>query len=145
MYFPGKRSRTSLSTFYRKATVFSFPTQSTSCITPQLSATLKGPPVQLSSGYAASAAIVCPGISISGTIAVEGVMFAVGLGMYLRTTRARDRVGSVGLWSLVTTLVLIYVVSAFGAPPPSSSAVAWTAQGLWLFVLWAFWVDRHRD
>jgi hypothetical protein len=31
-----------------------------------------------------------------------------------------------------------------GAPPPSAQAVAVGALGLWLFVPWAAWVDRHR-
>jgi hypothetical protein len=40
--------------------------------------------------------------------------------------------------------VLIYGGNVFGPPPPSVPAVAWSAQALWLLVLWAFWVDRHR-
>jgi hypothetical protein len=33
----------------------------------------------------------------------------------------------------------------FGPPPPSSDAVAWVAQSMWLLVAWAAWVDHHRD
>ena len=34
--------------------------------------------------------------------------------------------------------------SAFGPPPPTAAAVAWSAQAMWLLVIWAYWVDNHR-
>jgi hypothetical protein len=64
--------------------------------------------------------------------------------LYIRTTRPTDRVGSVGFWSLIGFLLVVNVLNLAGPPPPSTAAVAWTAQSLWLIVLWAFWVDRHR-
>ena len=82
--------------------------------------------------------------SVPGTLAAEFVVFGVGLALYLRSTAARDRIGSIGLWSLVAFMVAIYLAASFGPPPPSSAAVAWSAQAMWLLVLWGFWVDRHR-
>jgi len=65
--------------------------------------------------------------------------------MYLRATRAKGRVGSWGLWAMVALLLLIFF-SGFGSPPPPSPrAVAFGALGLWLFVPWGYWVDRHRE
>jgi hypothetical protein len=46
---------------------------------------------------------------------------------------------------LVALLATIYTANFVSPPPPSVSAVAWTAQALWLLVAWAFWVDRHRE
>jgi hypothetical protein len=83
--------------------------------------------------------------SVAATLVVESAMFLAGLWLYLGRTRARDRAGSVGLWSLVAFLGVIYVANAAGPPPPSATAVAGAAQALWLLVAWAFWVDRHRD
>jgi hypothetical protein len=82
--------------------------------------------------------------SIPATVGVETVMLVIGLVLYLNATEARDRIGSIGLWSLLVFLVVINVASLAGPPPPSPTAVAWTAQAMWLIVLWAFWVDRHR-
>jgi hypothetical protein len=82
--------------------------------------------------------------SIPATIAVEGVMFLVAVALYMRATRPRDRVGNVALWALVVSLVLIYLGNVLGPPPPSVPAVAWSAQAIWLLVLWAYWIDRHR-
>ena len=82
--------------------------------------------------------------SMPGTLAVEGAAFGIGLALYLRDTIARDRVGSVGLWILAAFLVVVYAASVFGPPPPSASAVAWSAQAMWLIVVWGYWVDAHR-
>jgi hypothetical protein len=78
------------------------------------------------------------------TVAVEAVMFAVGVALYARATAARDRIGSIGLWSLIAFMIVVYVMAIFGPVPPSTAAVAWTAESLWLLVAWAYWVDGHR-
>jgi len=82
--------------------------------------------------------------SIPATLAVEFVLFAAGLAVYLRATSARDRIGSIGLWTLAAFLLIVYLAAAFGPPPPSATAVAWSAQALWLVVVWGYWVDSHR-
>lgn len=82
--------------------------------------------------------------SVPGTIAVEGLLFGVAAWIYTQSTRAHDRVGRVGLWSLIVILVLVYAGNIFGPPPPSVPAVAWAAQAMWLLVAWAYWIDRHR-
>jgi len=82
--------------------------------------------------------------SIPATLAVEFVLFAAGLAVYLRATSARDRIGSIGLWTLAAFLLIVYLAAAFGPPPPSATAVAWSAQALWLVVVWGYRVDSHR-
>ena len=82
--------------------------------------------------------------SVPATVAVECAMFLGALLLYARATHARDRIGSVGLWGLVVFLLVIYAANVFSPPPPSVSAVAWSAQAMWLLVAWAYWIDRHR-
>jgi membrane-bound metal-dependent hydrolase YbcI (DUF457 family) len=77
-------------------------------------------------------------------IPVELLLFGVGVLFYARCTQPLNRKGVVGLWSLVFFLLVIYLANVFGPPPPSSTAVAWSAQAMWLIVAWGFWVDRHR-
>jgi hypothetical protein len=82
--------------------------------------------------------------SVPATLAVELTIFAAGLLLYLRATTARDRIGSAGFWTLIAFLLVVYLASSFGPPPPSVAAVAWSAQALWLLVVWGYWVDNHR-
>jgi hypothetical protein len=73
---------------------------------------------------------------------LELTIYAAGISFYVRFTRALDRIGSWGFWSYVVVLLLIFMFS--NAPLPSERALAWSALLLWLFVPWAWWVDRHR-
>jgi hypothetical protein len=83
--------------------------------------------------------------SIPATVAIEISLLAIGLVLYLRATRARDRVGSWGLWAMVALLTFFFLGSLMGAPPPNEHVLALTALGLWIFVPWGYWVDRHRE
>ena len=83
--------------------------------------------------------------SISGTIAVEGLMFAAAVGMYAAATRAQDRIGSAAFWSFVVFAVLVYVSNLMGPPPPSVTALTWVALSLWLIPFWVNGFDRHRS
>jgi hypothetical protein len=83
--------------------------------------------------------------SIPLTIAIELAVFLGGLFVYLRTTRARDRVGRWGLWATVLVLVGISLSGFFSPPPADGRAVAMGALVLWVFVPWWWWVDRHRE
>jgi hypothetical protein len=82
--------------------------------------------------------------SVPLTLVVELAMFGAAIGLYLRSTAARDRTGRVAFWSLIACLGLIYAANVFGPPPPGVPAIAYAGLGLWLFVLWGSWVDRHR-
>jgi hypothetical protein len=83
--------------------------------------------------------------SVPATIVVEGLLLAAGVALYARSTTPTSTAGRNGLRALVTFLALVYLASAFGPPPPSPAAVAWTAQAIWLLVAWAYWVDRNRS
>jgi len=82
--------------------------------------------------------------SVPATVVVEALMFAAGLFIYARSTTARDRIGSIGLWVLALFFIVINAANILSPPPPSPAAVAWAAELLWLVVALAFWVDRHR-
>lgn len=77
-------------------------------------------------------------------LAVESALFIIGTAIYSSVTRAKDRAGKVGLYALIAALAAIYFAALYGPPPPSTSAVAGAGHLMWLFVAWAYWVDRHR-
>lgn len=78
-------------------------------------------------------------------VGLELLLFATGIWLYTSHTRALNRKGRIGFWSLVIFLLVVYAGNITAPPPPSATAVAWSAQALWLLVVWGFWVDYHRS
>lgn len=83
--------------------------------------------------------------SIPLTFVVDIGLFVVGLTVYVRSTRAQDRVGRWGLWSIVALLLIVFVASVFVTPPPTQREVAFSILGLWVLVPLMGWIDRHRQ
>ena len=81
--------------------------------------------------------------SVALTYIIEFTIFLAGVSAYTRITRPVDRIGRWGWWVYVVLLAVLYVTSN-GPPPPSVNALAWTTLGIWLFVPWAWWIDKHR-
>jgi len=81
----------------------------------------------------------------AATIIVECAMLAGGVAIYSRVTQSRDRQGRFGLWALVAFLLALYAASLVSPPPPSTTAIGWSALIGWPLTLWPWWVDRHRE
>ena len=68
--------------------------------------------------------------SVAGTLIVEGVLFAAGIFLYLRSTRALDRRGLAIFWGFILVSAAMWATGPWSAPPPatrmrpSASAVA---------------------
>jgi hypothetical protein len=82
--------------------------------------------------------------SVPATLAVEIAMFAFGVWLYAKLTRAAGRVGLWGFWAFVVFLAVVYATNLAGSPPPSAQAVAGAGLALWLLPVWAWWFDSHR-
>jgi hypothetical protein len=78
------------------------------------------------------------------TMFVETAIFAVGLRLYVGSTEAKDRWGSIALWSFAAVMLFILALLAEADPPPSVRAVALVGISGFLPVAWAWWIDRHR-
>jgi hypothetical protein len=84
--------------------------------------------------------------SVPATIAVEVPMFVVGLWMYMRATRARDKRGLWGLVGLAGFLAVVYIANIVSPPPPTMRTVAVSAMiGFVVLIVWSWWADRHRE
>lgn len=77
-------------------------------------------------------------------IIVEVLIFLIGLGFYLQVTKAKNKTGKYAFWAMIIFLAIIYISNIFGPPPPSVKAIAWAGELQWLFVIWAYWVDKNR-
>src|SRR6266851_4694279 len=79
------------------------------------------------------------------TIAIELSLLALGIFLYLRQTRAMDRIGNYVSWAFILFLLAAYGGAAFGPPPPSVKKLALVTLLTWLFIPWAWWFDRPRE
>jgi hypothetical protein len=82
--------------------------------------------------------------SVPGTLILEGAMLAAGISLYLRSTKAVDWVGSVGLWLFIGLSTFMWAGQPWSPPPPNARSLAWFSLGVWLLPLWAGWEDNHR-
>lgn len=82
--------------------------------------------------------------SVILTLIFELGIFAAGAYLYIKTTHAENKKGSIGLWSLLVFLALVYFMNVFGTPPPSPEPVAYITLSMWLLVAWGYWIDRNR-
>ncbi len=83
--------------------------------------------------------------SVPATAAFETTIFIVAFVLYLRSSRAIDWQGRVSLWVLAVALLVIYAVSLQATPPPNITVFALSSLAQWLFVVWSYWIDRHRQ
>src|SRR5262245_9876665 len=80
------------------------------------------------------------------TLIVEGIMWAAGISIYVRTTRARDAAGRWGVAGLVALLSLVFFGDAPSTAPPSINVLVIMAiVAILVMTAWSWWADHHRD
>jgi len=82
--------------------------------------------------------------SMPGTLVLEFGLFLAGCYLYLKSTKAKDENGSIGLWALWAFLIIVYAASFLQIPPDNVNLIAFVSQFQWLVVFWGYWVDQHR-
>lgn len=81
--------------------------------------------------------------SVILTIIIEGIIFITGVYFYLASTKAINKKGNIGLWSLVIFLVIVYFLNIIG-PPPNESAIGFTGLSQWIIIIWGYWINKNR-
>lgn len=82
--------------------------------------------------------------SFAATVSVESLMFIGGVWLYMSSTQPKNKIGTVAFIGLVVFIAFIHIGNIFGPPPPNVQMIAIAGNALWLFVLWAWWVDKNR-
>lgn len=82
--------------------------------------------------------------SVAWTLIVETCLLAVGVYFYLRTTTPADTLGSITFWSFIGLQLMIYAGNIFASTPVDEHTMALGSLLQWLFIPWAYWIDRHR-
>jgi hypothetical protein len=84
--------------------------------------------------------------SVSATVAVEVVMFAVGVWIYSNATAPRDRIGRWAFAGITAFLLVGFVGNMYSAAAPPSVTALWVValalSGLTIGLVW--WADKHR-
>jgi hypothetical protein len=83
--------------------------------------------------------------SVPATIAVEAGLFAIGCAIYAATTRARDRVGAIGWWSIAGFLFAAFFFNLYGPPPSDIDVLLIMALAVFAIIPLSAWVARHRE
>ncbi|MCX6142750.1 MAG: hypothetical protein NTZ35_05975 [Ignavibacteriales bacterium] len=83
--------------------------------------------------------------SLAGTLIVESALFVIGIILYIRTTKAGDRIGSIGFWAWIGFLASMYAGSFFGSDSSIDTlSTILLMVGSWAIILWGCWADKHR-
>ena len=72
-------------------------------------------------------------------IVLEILIFGLGAWLYFKSSNFKKRTS---FWILIAFLLVVHLMNLFGPPPPNIMAVAWSANLMWLIILWAWWVER---
>lgn len=69
----------------------------------------------------------------------EILLFGIGAYLYFRSSTPKRKIS---FWILIGFLFIVYLMNIFGPPPPNAMSVAWSANLMWLIVVWAWWIER---
>jgi hypothetical protein len=82
--------------------------------------------------------------SFIGTLVVECGIFAAGAYLYISSTKPKNKTGTLALIGLLVFLAGTHLANLFMPPPSEVHMIAIAGNAMWLFVLWAWWIDRNR-
>ena len=80
------------------------------------------------------------------TLLIETIIFFAGIYIYASFTKAKNKIGSWGLLSLVILLFVFNLSNTFGPPPPNSVMVLFTSSIILMGIIisLSYWVDKNR-
>lgn len=70
---------------------------------------------------------------------IEFGLFLSGAFLYFKAAQPKRKAA---FWSLMVFFIVVHTMNLLGPPPPSVEAVAWSANLLWLMVIWAWWIEK---
>jgi len=82
--------------------------------------------------------------SVIATILIEGGIFILGVYLFIKITKARNKIGFYSFWSLIIFLILIYGMNLLGPPPESVDAIGYVGLSQWLIIAWGYWIGKNR-
>ena len=74
-------------------------------------------------------------------IPFEVALFGIGIYYYLKNSGS---IRKTSFWILSGFLLLVYFLNLLGPPPPDTMAVAWSANLMWIIIIWAWWIEKPK-
>lgn len=74
-------------------------------------------------------------------IFLELLVFGVGAFLYFKSPNFKRKIA---FWILIIFLLVVHLMNLFGPPPPNTMAVAWSANLMWIIIIWAWWIEKKR-
>lgn len=74
-------------------------------------------------------------------IFLELALFLIGAIIYFKSSNFKRKIA---YWLLIVFLLIAHLMNLFGSPPPNIMAVAWSANLMWIIVIWAWWIEKKR-
>jgi hypothetical protein len=74
-------------------------------------------------------------------IIIEFGLFFAGVYFYYTSKKPKKKIA---FWSLIGFFMIIQGLNFFGPPPPDVKSIAWSANLVWIFVIWAWWIEREK-
>ncbi|MEO6550151.1 MAG: metal-dependent hydrolase [Ferruginibacter sp.] len=83
---------------------------------------------------------------VAATLIVETAIFLGGVIIYASVTKAKNKAGKWGLWTLVILLLLITISNTFGPTPPGSVKILFYSFVIMMAIIvsLSYWVDKNR-
>jgi membrane-bound metal-dependent hydrolase YbcI (DUF457 family) len=84
---------------------------------------------------------------LAAAVIIETIIFLIGLSIYISITKAKNKKGTWGLWSLVILLLLISLNNAFGPVPKQADTTLFISliMLMTVIIVLAGWVDKNRE
>jgi hypothetical protein len=83
--------------------------------------------------------------SFAATVIFEGLIFTLGIYLYYKSTKPKNKIGTYSLIGLIVFLVAMYISNLVGPPPPSIEMIGILGNAQWLIILWGYWIDKNRE
>ena len=83
--------------------------------------------------------------SFAATVIFEGLIFTLGVYLYCKVTKPKNKIGVYSLIGLILFLTAMYISNLVGPPPPSIEMIGIVGNAQWLIVLWGYWIDKNRE
>lgn len=74
-------------------------------------------------------------------ILIEFALFFTGVYVYYTTKQPQKKIA---FWLLIGFLLIFQLMNFYGPLPPDAFSVALGANLIWLFIIWAWWIEREK-